>query len=77
MSNGNMSPEDYIQLSSVYSLLSRLWLSEVDLPLLTALNEPDMRDAYVKMGGQLPEGISDDVVEELACLLYTSPSPRD
>ena len=76
MSNGNMSPEDYLQLSSVYSLLSRLWLSEVDLQLLTALNEPDMRDAYVKMGGQLPEGISDDVVEELAvdyCQLLIGP----
>ncbi len=76
MSQQNMSPEDYLQLSSVYSLLSRLWLREVDLPLLTSLNEPDMREAYENMGGQLPDGISDKAVEELAvdyCQLLIGP----
>lgn len=76
MSNQNMSPEDYLQLSSVYSLLSRLWLREVDLPLLTALNEADMRDAYLNMGGKLPDGISENVVEDLAvdyCQLLVGP----
>ncbi len=70
-----MTPEDYLQLSSVYALLSRLWVKEVDLELLTALNEPDMRAAYKHMGGYLPQA-TEAVIEELAvdyCQLLVGP----
>lgn len=75
MTEDRMRPQDFIQLSSVYALLSQLWQSEIDMPTLKALNEPDMRDAYESMGGILPEA-NDQVVEDLAvdyCQLLIGP----
>lgn len=75
MTEDQMRPQDFIQLSSVYALLSKLWQSEIDLPTLQALNEPDMRDAYESMGGFVPEA-NDQVIEELAvdyCQLLIGP----
>ena len=75
MTEDRMRPQDYLQLSSVYALLSRLWQSEVDMPTLEALNESDMRSAYESMGGKVPEA-NEKSLEELAvdyCQLLIGP----
>lgn len=75
LTEDEMRSEDYLQLSSVYALLSRLWLQEVDMPLLEALNEPDMREAYIHMGGELPRA-TEQAIEDLAvdyCQLLIGP----
>ncbi len=75
MTDDQMRPQDYMQLSSVYALLSSLWQAEVDLATLQGLNEPDMREAYEAMGGSLPQA-SEQVIEDLAvdyCQLLIGP----
>ena len=68
--------EDYSQLAGVYALLGRLWLEEVDLELLGALAEDDLKMAIEKLGGNVPGEINENTVEELAvdyCQLLIGP----
>lgn len=75
MTEDQMRTEDYLQLSSVYALLSRLWEREVDLELLQGLNEADLKEAYEAMGGYVPDA-NEEMVETLAvdyCQLLIGP----
>ncbi|MEM9411742.1 MAG: molecular chaperone TorD family protein [Planctomycetota bacterium] len=67
MSNqAEMTFEDYEQLSSVYHLLSMLWLKEPDQQLLTALSADELKSVIESLGGNVPEEITSEIVEELA-----------
>ncbi len=74
--NSELTFEDFSQLAGVYQLLGRLWLEELDLPLLTALTEDEMKDAIQQLGGTVPEQANEETVEELAvdyCQLLIGP----
>ena len=76
MNQNQLTSESCIRLASVYQLLSLLWGKEVTLDLLQQLNEPDLRDAIVNLGGSVPSEVSEPIVEELAidyCQLLIGP----
>ena len=63
--------------ASVYRLLARLWMREVDLPLLQALATPPLRDTFVAAGGVLPDSLDQATIDELAidyCRLLIGPT---
>ena len=68
--------DDYQQLAGVYELLGRLWLEELDLGLLQALATEEMKMAIENLGGNVPDEIDDETVENLAvdyCQLLIGP----
>lgn len=69
--------DDITAAANVYRLLARLWLREVDLPLLQALAAPPLRDTFLAAGGVLPDSINEATVDELAidyCQLFVGPT---
>ncbi len=71
------SANDTAATASVYRLLARLWMREVDRPLLLALATPPLRDTFVDAGGVLPDSIAQATIDELAidyCRLLIGPS---
>lgn len=63
-------------LSGVYGLLARLWIHEVDAPLLVELSKPPFRELFAQVGGVLPDPPFDHVAEQLAvefCQLFIGP----
>lgn len=66
-------------LGEICGLLGRLWLREVDVATLEAMNGPDFRGLYESLGGFVPTDIAADweeLVEELAieyCELLIGP----
>jgi TorA maturation chaperone TorD len=63
-------------LSGVYGLLARLWIREIDAPLLVKLSEPPLRELFAQVGGVLPEPPFEHVAEQLAvefCQLFIGP----
>lgn len=58
--------DDYRQLAAVYDLLGRLWLTEIELELLQALASDELKSAVEHLGGNVPETIDEETVEELA-----------
>ncbi len=76
MTSETLQPDDYLQLSAIYGLLGRLWIREVDSSMLAALIEPNLRSAFEKLGGQVPEEVSSEVIDQLAedyCQLLVGP----
>ncbi len=64
------------QLAEIVDLLGRLWLYEVSLETLTAMQAGEFRSLYEEMGGFVPRSIDSAVVEELAieyCELLVGP----
>lgn len=60
----------------MYRLLARLWLSEVDHPLMQSLSQPPLRDSFSAAGGVLPAGDDESHLEQLAidyCQLFIGP----
>ena len=73
MSHTSASTAELAATSHVYSLLARLWLKEVDAPLIQLLRESDLGEAWRAAGGVIP---SIDEIEELAaeyCRLFVGP----
>jgi TorA maturation chaperone TorD len=73
----SQSANDIAATASVYRLLARLWMREVDLPLLQALSVTPLRDTFADAGGVLPEAIDQPTVDELAidyCRLLIGPA---
>ena len=71
------SADDIAATANVYRLLARLWMREVDLPLLQALTTTTLRDTFVGAGGALPDAINQATVDELAidyCRLLIGPT---
>ena len=63
--------------SGVYRLLGRLWLREVDAPLLEQLSDGVLGEAFVAAGGVSPSLVTGETVESLAvdyCQLFLGPS---
>ena len=60
-------------VSNVYSLLSRLWLAEIDEPLLRELSKPRLRDAFAKIGGVIPDRKQLDELAIEYCRLFIGP----
>ena len=71
---GQEFTEEVSAASSVYRLLSTLFLREVDVALLEQLSGSAVRDPFVNAGGSIPD---ENGVEELAldyCQLFLGPS---
>ena len=69
--------DDKLGRSGLYRLLARLWLREVDTPLLERLSDGLLGEAFVAAGGVLPEAVTGETVEGLAvdyCQLFLGPS---
>ena len=63
--------------SGLYRLLARLWLREVDTPLLERLSDGLLAEAFLAAGGVLPAVVTGETVESLAvdyCQLFLGPS---
>ena len=62
--------------SDFCGLLSRLWIQEVDQATLALLREPASREAYLRLGGHVPEDTSVETLESLAieyCACFLGP----
>jgi TorA maturation chaperone TorD len=71
------STKEIVGRRGMYHLLARLWLREVDQPLLCEFDLPPLRDAYLEAGGLLPLGQQLQVIEQLAmdyCRLFVGPT---
>jgi len=69
--------EDRLARGGLYRLLARLWLREVDGPLLQQLGKGELGAAYVAAGGWLPPLATADIVEDLEidfCQLFLGPT---
>lgn len=57
----------------MYALLARIWLRELDLPLLNQLRSPELNSSFQSAGGELPpeSGLDDLAVEY--CRLFVGP----
>ncbi len=76
LSTPSLSLEDAASRSGVYRLLARLWLYEVDDEILHQLRCPPLGDAWAEVGGSLPTGESQSIIDELAlsyCQLFLGP----
>lgn len=66
--------QDAAARSGTYRLLARMWLAEVDAPLLQTLQDPKLRDSFLAAGGVLS---CDLALEELSldyCRLFIGPT---
>ena len=64
-------------LSGIYGLLARLWIREVDAPLLVELSESPLRESFAQVDGVLPDPPFDQAAEILAvefCQLFIGPT---
>ncbi len=53
--------------ANVYGFLARLWIAELDAETIEQLRDGELRDAYVELGGIIPEHASvEEAVDELA-----------
>ena len=69
--------QDNAGRSGVYRLLGRLWLREVDAPLLNQLSDGVLGETFVAAGGVSPAPVTGETVESLAvdyCQLFLGPS---
>jgi len=67
---------DHAAAARVYAFLARLWLKELDRPLLRDLARGPLADAYRAAGGQPPPDDTDETLERLAvdfCQLFIGP----
>ena len=69
--------QDNAGRSGVYRLLGRLWLREVDAPLLNQLSDGVLGETFVAAGGVSPGLVTGETLESLAvdyCQLFLGPS---
>ena len=69
--------QESLARSGLYRLLARLWLREVDGPLLHRLCAGARGEAFLGAGGVVPEPVGRETVETLAvdyCQLFLGPS---
>ena len=69
--------DEWEAIGSVYRLISRLLISEVDADFLSILNRIPQRDAFIELGGVLPKSNDSDTIDDLAadyCRLIIGPS---
>ena len=55
-----------LELATVFQLIGRLWLREVDSQTLVAMGTKNFRDAYQELGGFVPTDTSEARIEKLA-----------
>ena len=70
--------DDAVADNGMYHLLARLWLYEVDEPLLIGLTTAPMRELYLAAGGRLPSNTDSTAhtIDDLAvdyCQLFVGP----
>lgn len=65
--------QDLTATANVYSLLARLWLSEVDSEWLEQLNRSDLRSRFVDAGGFVPSAEDLDLLACEYCDLFIGP----
>ena len=70
--------DDAVADNGMYHLLARLWLYEVDEPLLIELTTAPMRELYLAAGGRLPSNTDSTAhtIDDLAvdyCQLFVGP----
>ena len=68
-SNDKLCETDREQFRSdagMWGLLARLWISELDLPLLRQLATGDLQELYLSVGGWLPPTADEGTIEQLA-----------
>src|SRR6056297_3258487 len=73
----NLSRNDAAAAAGLYRLLARLWLREVDEPLLRSLTGSPLREPFLRAGGELPETVSPEVLQALSvdyCRLFLGPT---
>ena len=73
----NAAVEELAGLAGTYRLFARLWLREVDEPLLADLLRPPLCDVFSAAGGALPDNVDSSTLEELAvdyCQLFVGPA---
>ena len=73
----NVAVENYSAIAGTYRLLARLWLREVDTPVLDSLLQAPLSDAFTSAGGCLPQDSSSSTLEELSvdyCQLFLGPT---
>ncbi len=69
-------PNATAQLAEIVKLLGRLWLFEVNQSTLDSMCGPVFREPYESLGGELPDVVSPELVEQLAieyCELLIGP----
>jgi len=69
-------PNATAQLAEIVKLLGRLWLFEVNQSTLESMCGPEFREPYESLGGELPDVVSPELVEQLAieyCELLIGP----
>ena len=77
MSGSILRTGDESARSSMYRLLGRIWLREIDRDFLSQLCSSPLREAFITAGGKLPADDSGAAVEPLAidyCQLFIGPS---
>ena len=76
VATSTISCEDFEARSSIYRLLARLWLREVDCTLVRKLRSEPLCESFVAAGGILPDGDDELTIEQLAidyCRLFVGP----
>ena len=70
--------DEFRAVAGVYRLLARLWISEIDLPLLQRLQQADWKEHFEQAGGYIPERIDEETIDQLAIeYCQTFLGPRD
>ncbi len=64
----DLTQGNYIELSAVCALLSRLWNQELDVQTLQRLEKPEVAETWTALGGSLPD--HDDATLELLAVDY-------
>ena len=57
--------------------MSNLGVSEENIALLKRIPLQDVKDIIDANKNHLKKGKKPNIIQDIACLLYTSPSPRD
>ena len=60
-------------IANIYSLLGRMWLSEVDASLVSDLRDTKLGEAFVSVGGAVPELDSVEALAAEYCRLLIGP----
>ena len=60
-------------LSQVYAIIARLWLREIDVELIAALNGTEFGNAFQSVGGLIPKMDSSEELAVEYCRLFIGP----
>lgn len=68
-----MTPDEHASLAGMFRLLARIWSREIDQEFLDQLSADPLREAFLNVGGILPNESVDDLAIEY-CLLFIGPA---